>query len=357
MYRMIMLMLVTVFTLADVTVLAEEASAPNPPEITVLSPLPYQVFQRETHLQGTMLVSGRINVPCDRLEVRVIGSSLKGKLPGRWQFLPVTVQTGRFHAALALPAGGWYQVELRSRNGKQVHAQTTVDHVGIGEVFVGAGQSNSTNCGQERIQQTSGMVSSFSGSAWQLADDPQPGPHDRSTGGSFWPAFGDAMYAQYRVPIGVAVTGHGGTSINQWQPGGELFNWMMTRIFQLGPGGFRAVLWHQGESDVAMPSSEYAEKLCRVILASKAAARWEFPWFVAQVSYHNPEKPSFASTRDAQQLLWKQGIALEGPDTDTLIGDHRDYHGQGIHFSPKGLRAHGVMWAEKVSTYLHQVLK
>ena len=32
-------------------------------------------------------------------------------------------------------------------------------------------------------------------------------------------------------------------------PGGELFEWMQQRILQLGPGGFRMVLWHQGENN------------------------------------------------------------------------------------------------------------
>jgi hypothetical protein len=238
-----------------------------------------------------------------------------------------------------------------------VVATAKVENVGVGEVFIGAGQSNSTNCGQEKTKQTSGMVSSFSGAVWQLADDPQPGPHDHSQGGSFWPAFGDAMYAKYHVPIGVAVTGHGGTSVNQWQPGGELHTWMMTRINQLGKFGFRAVLWHQGESDVQMTTADYAQKLANVIQGAKTAAGWEFPWFVAQVSYLNPNQPTFASTRDAQKQLWDSGVALQGPDTDTLTGANRDNNGAGIHFSPKGLLAHGQMWTEKVSVYLDTLLK
>ncbi|HLK58969.1 MAG TPA: hypothetical protein VKU00_20515, partial [Chthonomonadaceae bacterium] len=61
-------------------------------------------------------------------------------------------------------------------------------------------------------------------------------------------------------------------------------------------------------------------------------------------------------TRDAQKKLWDTGIALEGPDTDTLTGDNRDFDGKGIHFSPKGLHAHGRLWADKVSVYLDRVL-
>lgn len=325
-------------------------------EMLLHSPRNYQVFQRETRLRGAILVSGRALTACDKVEARITGTSLNGPLPDRWHALALERETRSFYGLVPTTAGGWYQVEVRARKSGRTVAQATVEKVGVGEVFVGAGQSNSTNSGEQRITQTSGMVSSFSGSDWRLADDPQPGTHDRSGGGSFWPAFGDALYEKYRVPIGVAVTGHGGTSVKQWQPGGELFQWMMGRIHQLGPRGFRALLWHQGETDVGMPPEEYAALLKNVILASKREAGWEFPWFVAQVSYHNPQRPSFPTTRAAQKQLWETGVAMEGPDTDTLGGDHRDMNGLGIHFSPKGLRAHGKMWAEKVSVYLDKML-
>jgi serine/threonine protein kinase len=319
-------------------------------------PKDYQVFQRRSRLRGQITVEGRVRRACDQVEVRLLGKSLAGALPDQWQVLPVDRQSRQFAGTLPTNAGGWYKVEIRALKDQQVVAQTVVDHVGVGEVFVGAGQSNSTNCAPERLQQHSGMVASFSGTDWQLADDPQPGVHDGSAGGSYWPAFGDALYARYHVPIGIASTGHSGTSVSQWQPNGELFRWMATRMHQLGRDGFRAVLWHQGESDVGMAAEEYARRLTSVIQGSKRAAGWEFPWFVAQVSYHNPTNTSFPNPRKAQKQLWETGIALEGPDTDTLTGDNRDNGGQGIHFSPKGLRAHGQLWADKVGVYLEKVL-
>jgi hypothetical protein len=125
---------------------------------------------------------------------------------------------------------------------------------------------------------------------------------------------------------------------------------------QLGRHGFRAVLWHQGESDVDMPSDDYARHLTAIIRESKKEAGWDVPWFVAQVSYQNPSKRSFDTTRVAQKKLWDAGVALEGPDTDTLTADNRDNNGQGIHFSAKGQRAHGRLWADKVGVYLDKVL-
>jgi hypothetical protein len=325
-------------------------------DITLLSPRDYQVFQRSSLRKGEVRISLRTREPATDIECRFTGSSPLGPMPHAAHIVYETPRKS-FNIDATLPAGGWYSLEVHARGrGGQDLGSAHVDHVGVGEVFVVAGQSNSTNYGEAHQTVHSGMVSSFSGDGWAIANDPQLGAADHSTGGSPWPSFGDAMYEHYHVPIGVAVTGYGGTSVNQWQPDGSLFPWMEKRILQLGPQGFRAVLWHQGESDTGMISDEYAIKLTNIIRSSKQQAGWEFPWFVARVSYHSPQEPSFASTRDAQKRLWDEGVALEGPDTDTLTGDNRDTGGKGIHLSAKGLNAHGQMWANSVRAYLDGVL-
>lgn len=345
------------FTPEQRTHIAALVVPPVEPELEVVSPRMYQVFQRTREREGTILVSGRTRTDATEVECKIVGESAYGELPASWTPLSADMSTGRFNQRVTLPAGGWYSLQVRALDDGEVLAEKVVEQFGVGEVFVGAGQSNSTNSGQFRTQQTTGMVSSFSGDRWQLADDPQPGVADRSQGGSFWPAFGDALYEKYRVPIGVATTGFGGTSVNRWQPDGDLFNWTMTRIHQLGPLGFRALLWHQGESDVEMPSDEYYAKLKNVILASRTRAGWDFPWFVAQASYHNPDKPKSESVRSAQARLWNSRIAQQGPDTDTLVGEHRDFDGKGIHFSPKGLKVHGEMWAQKMSEHIDRAFE
>jgi hypothetical protein len=313
-----------------------------------------------------VLLKGRVAVAAEALEARLTGRSIAGDLAGEWVGLAKDPDTGAFSVAKTVPAGGWYKIEVRAVNGKETVAVAGVEHVGVGEVFVTAGQSNSTSCGQFRTRQASGMVASFSGSAWQLAEDPQPGAHDMSAlpnesiffGGSPWPAFGDAMYARYNVPIGIAVTGHGGSSVLGWQPGGELFNWTMTRIKQLGGQGFRCVLWHQGESDVKTSSDDYYNRLAIIIKASNKEAGWEFPWCVAHASYGGPapEAQKYEKPRAAQERLWNDGVAQQGPDTDILGPDYRDRDGAGGHFNLKGLKVHGEMWAACVSAYLDVAL-
>ena len=42
----------------------------------------------------------------------------------------------------------------------------------------------------------------------------------------------------------------------------------------------------------------------------------------------------------------------QGQTPTRLTGDHRDFDGKGIHFSPKGLKTHGQMWAEKLLPFV-----
>jgi hypothetical protein len=366
---------------------AEQASFATDDHIHLTSPLDFEVFQRQSREEGSISIKGRSELPVERVEARISGQSLTGPVSARWHNLQLDRATGEFHAELSMAAGGFYKIEVRVRHSSRDVETATVSHVGVGEVFVISGQSNSTNYGEVRQVTETGMVTTFSGETWRLANDPQPGVQDNSKEGSFIPSFGDALYRKYHVPIGVTSIGHGSTSVRQWLPAGEavevmptmtkyvqqradgalvsdgtLFNGMMQRIEGLGPRGFRAVLWHQGESDSHQkPEHEisgetYRRMLEHVILSSRKQAGWEIPWFVANVSYGKPETPSSPAIREAQQNLWRTGVALQGPDTDVLGPAFRQNGGKGVHFNDAGLKAHGLLWAHQVELYLDPLL-
>ena len=336
--------------------------------LLLASPLNYQVIQRRTAGKGIIPIQGHCTITCDRVDVRLTGPTMAdSSFTSGWLPTSHNPATHQFKARLTAPAGGWYALDVRAVKGSKTVALRKIQHVGVGEVFVGAGQSNSTSCGglgstsklDGRTQPKSGFVSSFDGTRWRIADDPQPGAHDAHNCGSFWPAFGDAMAARYRVPIGVAVTGHAGTSIRQWTKKDVLFQWTLSRLRQLGPGGFRALLWHQGENDAdaGMSARSYADGLADIIRGFRMELGRNFPFFVAKVSYITWPKPKRSrEIRAAQQLLWARKVALEGPDTDAMVGDLRDMAGAGIHFSRKGLKVHGEAWAEKVGSWLDKIL-
>jgi hypothetical protein len=363
------------------------ASAQGSPHLKISSPLEYQVFQRSTRLHGAILVRGHAPA-ATRVEGRVEGTSITGPLPGKWHQLTLDRATNEFRGQIPVTAGGFYRVEIKAVDSVGQPTVFKVPNVGVGEVFVISGQSNSTNYGEVPQKTETGMVTSFNGTAWSLANDPQPGTQDNSQKGSFIPSFGDALYRRYHVPIGIASVGHGSTSVRQWLPAdtpihvmptmprfvrinsdgtlvsdGTLFAGMMLRIHQLGSHGFRALLWHQGESDSHQPpehdidADTYRSMMVALIHESRKDAGWDFPWFVAQATYHTPSDPSCPPIRDAQRGLWQHDLALEGPDTDALTAPYRQNNGKGTHLNDAGLKTHGILWADKVSQYLDTVLR
>ncbi len=132
---------------------------------------------------------------------------------------------------------------------------------------------------------------------------------------------------------------------------------------QLGTNGFRAVLWHQGESDAhqadpqrSLPGNLYRLYMEKLIHDSRQAIGWNAPWFVARASYHDPGDAAAPDIRAAQKAVCDEGFAFNGPDTDTLTGEMRERNGTGIHLSDKGLKAHAHLWFESVSPWLEQEL-
>jgi hypothetical protein len=367
--------------------------AAAPPALQLTSPLDYQVFQRQTERDGRILIDAVLDTPVrgaltnlDKLEARLTGKSAAGnELPGQWQPLPFDNRVRQFRAEVPAPAGGWYRLEVRLMDGGALIAGATVERVGVGEVFVVAGQSNSANHGEERQQARNPLVVAFGDGHWQPAHDPQPGA--TGTNGSFLPVFGDAMAERFKVPIGLVAIGVGSTSVREWLPKGEPMAappstgrntvlagsnvWLSTGALfarindaqrSLGTNGFRALLWHQGESDAhqspdrQITAAQYRQYLQHVIDASRRAAGWRVPWFVAQVSYHSPEDRGSEEFRAAQKSLVTDDIALGGPDTDDLGPEFREKGGKGIHFNARGLQRHGELWTECVAPWLKREL-
>ena len=278
-------------------------------------------------------------------------------------------------------------MEVRASHNNSSLGEIVIEHLGIGEVFVVAGQSNSANYGEEKQNTTTKRVTAFDGKQWQLANDPQPGAGGR--GGSFMPPFGDAISKKFNVPVGFVACGIGATSVREWLPKGtkfpnpptierrveqlpdgkwiskgEAFEMLIGRLKPFGPNGFRAVLWHQGESDAnqkdqtrTLKGNLYREYLEKVIKDSNDKIGWMAPWFVAQASYHVPGDEASPDIREAQASLWKDGVAFEGPDSDAIKGNFRQNKGKGVHFSGDGLREHATQWTGKITPWLEQQLK
>ena len=346
------------FTLCALTMLLlGPALSMQAATLSLSAPLSRAVFQRDAANQATVPVAGTLSGDVTRLEARAIVMDGFTGISTGWQVIASEPSGETFRGQLHVPAGGWYRIETRALDGPLEVAQSSVERVGVGEVFVTAGQSNSANHGDNRgannrQQPVDDRVSAYDGNIWRIADDPQP----IATGGSGspWPALGDIIAAAYDVPVAFYSVGWGGTSVGQWVPGasgpdsGPLYDRLQAAVQNLGAEGFRAVLWHQGESDNLGNTStaDYAARLESVIAQSRVDAGFDVPWGVALVSYVNAANPLDQQIVDGQlQVIANDSLVFQGPNTDTMVVPYRGGSNfTGIHFNEDGLREHARRW-------------
>ncbi|MFM7058877.1 MAG: sialate O-acetylesterase [Planctomycetota bacterium] len=318
--------------------------------------------QRDTLTEYRLLPA---KVPLSANTPDVPGNSAQQAAPvhasREWQVIPLQVvpspnsnpASATASGQLTLPAGGWYRLEVRMRTANDGPAKVlSVEPIGVGEVFLIAGQSYATNTSDERLKvmDSRRRVSAYHWETgqWQPADDPQPAP-DRSDGGSIWPPVGDRLAAALDVPIGFVNVAVGGTSVRQWSPDGPL----SARLHRAGQsmGVFRAVLWQQGESDVIEGTSadDYVSRLQAIRAAAVQAWKFEPPWLCAQSTHH----PTVYQNPDGEGRI-REAIATvsrlpgfgSGPDTDVLTGPNRGGPGSRRHFSPLGQRNAAGLWSD-----------
>jgi hypothetical protein len=347
-------------------------------------PMPWQVVQRAEGTAPTpLVVRGRATVPVDSLHLRVRPTEGGQASPRAESTVKVTAgPEGVLEAEWALPPGGWYNLEWQALHQGVAVASGRVERIGVGEVFVVAGQSNAGNFGSEVQTSKTSRVAAFDGTAWCLAADPMPGAAGK--GGSFLPPLGDLLVEEFGVPVGFAAVAEGGTSVREWLPAGSrmrhlpttgknvrpvgegeweatgvLFDRLAGRLRALGPRGCRAVLWHQGESDAGqaragypadrqITGALYTQYMTDLIRASRTQAGWDVPWMTALTTFHSGRDPSDEEFRAAQSALWTAGLAWPGPDTDRLVRPFR----HGVHFNGPGLREHAARWAEALRAHL-----
>jgi hypothetical protein len=102
------------------------------------------------------------------------------------------------------------------------------------------------------------------------------------------------MAAEPGKRIGLVVNARGGTSIDLWAPGTTYFNDAVSRARQaMHSGTLKAILWHQGESDVKK-RQEYPEKIVRLISELRTALNNpDLPFIAGEVAEEKPGRAEF----------------------------------------------------------------
>lgn len=242
--------------------------------IEIVSPRPYQVFQRSEQDATDIVLSGMADT--DTVEFRLSG--------GDWQ--TATARDSKFKGVIEnLRVGGPYTVEVRG-SGKLKR----IPGILVGDLWLLAGQSNMDGCGAlVDLEPPHKMVHCFYyDESWgiakdplcllresidpvhQMTDDPEELEKARhcerafaERGAGLGVRFGKDMYKATGIPVGLLMCSHGGTTLAQWDPalkgegGKSLYGSMLRRVREAG-GNVKGCLWYQGESDAITPPAHGA---------------------------------------------------------------------------------------------------
>ena len=125
------------------------------PIISLYHPLPMAVYQRNQEDLALVPIEGEVVSDTDIANVVSRYVLMKDEaVSGEWA--DISYMAPHFVGTLEVPSGGWYRIEVRALDDLGLLVDSvSVEKVGVGEVFIPAGQSNAAdeqNEERERIE-------------------------------------------------------------------------------------------------------------------------------------------------------------------------------------------------------------
>lgn len=349
-------------------------------QLSVVYPAERSVFQRDNSNRGSIAISGNLVNSADKVEARLIPVVFGQGTGTDWVTIDSQIEGYSFTGKIE-STGGWYTLELRSFKGIQVLDIGSVQRVGIGEVFVVAGQSNAQGFGNNinAVGASDDRVNGYSHYNNQFLNESVPmdkftkiqanesiGP--RGLTAWCWGELGDKLVKRLNVPVMFYNTANEGSSMENWvssAAGRPTYHPFTGQQFQGGTPysnlrivlqnlsslyGIRAVLWHQGEADSFTSESSYSDGLKTIIAETRKNTGKNINWVVAKASLNANQV--FAHIIRAQNAVVNTTpLVFDGPATDGIQVPRPD----GVHFTNNGA-VNGVSqladsWEQSLNTF------
>ncbi len=297
--------------------------------IITKGPQDWQIFQRDDRGLADIEIEGTWSATETEFSVqaRIVNENTHAPVTRHldWQDASLDLEAKRFVMTFRdVPQGGLYRIETRVRRpfswalrGDCVH------HIGVGDLYVIAGQSNASGTGKGTVADGPELGVHLFGNneCWRLATHPLEDATDTLHpititgifhGHSPWLAFGKRILANTGIPVGFIPAALGGSSIRQWiqddgKPG-KLFENMADMIRKAG-GSVAGVLWYQGESDATPEGVEsYSHRFEKWVSLIRSLVHNEtLPILTAQLNSHldqdRPHMESWCRIRELQRSM------------------------------------------------------
>jgi hypothetical protein len=353
-------------------------------QINIDFPSDRAVFQRDKNNKANIYIAGSYTKIADKIEVKL--SPRNGGADRDWTSIKDNPDGGFFSGTLSDVQGGWYKLEIRALKGGQVIGTNSIEHVGVGEVFMIAGQSNgegyrdgqpnssdvwdAQGSGDDRVSVVDysnvpdesnlpGGGSDFPYPSFRHLDkDANIAPRGKTAWA--WGRLGDRLAQRLGVPVLFYNVAWYGSHVGAWresinggqpksiyadvyfEPAGMPFGNMRDVIRRYTSlTGMRSVLWIQGEADNDKNNdrNSYFNDLKAVIEASRNESGRNISWMVSQTSYNNRNGTDNEVIAGQGMVISGVPNVFQGPLTDLIQIPRIDgtTFDQGVHFMKDGL--------------------
>ncbi|MBP6618721.1 MAG: hypothetical protein KA188_00625 [Leadbetterella sp.] len=357
-------------------------------QISIKIPYEKSVFQRNNSNIGNIYITGTLEQDADRIEARLVPRISNQGQQTEWKIIDNIIDGQSFTGSIE-GQGGWYRLEIRAVLSDQVTFTKNIDKVGIGEVFVIAGQSNAQGDGRfsnaksstdERVlayepnyfDHNTALIQNFPDfltidKFTNISSSTNIGPLGFTAW--CWGELGDLLVKKLNVPILFYNASLSGTSTENWLSsvsGKDTYHVVTGVKFEkfmpyhalrrtlhslVSIYGVRSILWHQGESDAISRVSEltYFNNLRDLIQESRNNIGEKIPWVVSKASrYEGSNYPSIISGQN--RVISNIESVWAGPATD----DIQPFRPDGAHFennnSINGLSLLADAWNTSLSS-------
>ena len=231
----------------------------------------WQIFQQNESGVASIRITGQWNSEADgSVQVRLVHEDTATAVTAALDWR--NAETKSDHSWMAMlnnvPAGGLYRLETRFNPEVNLAGEWSTrgdmrHFLGVGDLWVIAGQSNSAGYGRGPVYDPPelGLHLFRNSEVWALATHPMNESTDTrhavnregaNSAHSPYLHFARILKQQLGYPIGIVQTALGGSPLSRWNPAesapAELFD-NMVHCVELAGGAVKGIVWYQGESD------------------------------------------------------------------------------------------------------------
>ena len=327
-------------------------------QITLTAPSNNQIVQRDLKGSASIAITAYAFQPYKSIEAHLTpieGNIHKAKT---WTFDEEQLRQGFLTASIEAETG-WYRLKISAVMQNGNIDSVSVARVGVGEVFLVAGNSNAMGLPGLGAKNASNQVISINAVNKELnaenitvaPNEPMRQPTFNVLGKDnfifpsgetawYWGELGDSISKRFKTPVLFlnaawaaansesyrdAATGKDAFNpyVGKFWPNRQPYSNIVNTIRNLNSClGIRAVLWSHGENDAQLKFTElsYFGNIQTLITNARADAGYNVPWVIARNSASNIIKDPYLPVINAQNRLatLSNFNTFPGPTLDTI---------------------------------------